>query len=85
MPRYSDEQYKRATALLKERDSLIADVARLSGVIDELTKLRETTRTRARRLKSAAIAHEIGVTQSWVEKLSEKRIVRAGLTNLNKP
>jgi predicted kinase len=75
MPRYSDEQYKRASALLKERESLIAD----SGVIDELTKLREATRTRARRLKSAAIAHEIGVTQSWVEQISEKRIVRGNL------
>ena len=74
--KYSDEQYKRAFALIKERESLIAEVAKLSGVIDSLTKLREATRTRARRLKSAAIAHELGVSQSWVEKISERRIER---------
>lgn len=74
--KYSDEQYKRAFALIKERDSLIADVAKLSGVIDQLTKIREETRTRARRLKSAAIAHELGVSQRWVEKISERRIKR---------
>lgn len=74
--KYSDEQYKRAFSLIKERESLIAEVAKLSGVIDSLTKLREATRTRARRLKSAAIAHELGVSQSWVEKISERRIER---------
>lgn len=76
MPRYSDEQYKKAASLIKERESLISEVAKLSGIIDELTKLREQTRTRARRLKSAAIAYEMGVSQSWVEKISERRIVR---------
>lgn len=74
--KYSDEKYKKAFSLIKERESLIAEVAKLSGVIDSLTKLREATRTRARRLKSAAIAHELGVSQSWVEKISERRIER---------
>lgn len=76
MPRYSDEQYKKASALLRERESLIADVAQLSGVIDALTKLREATRTRARRLKSAAIAYDLGVSKTWVDKISEGKILR---------
>lgn len=74
--KYSNEQYKAARALLEKRERLIAKVAEISAAIDTLTRLREETRTEARRLKSAAIAHDLGVSQSWVEKISECRIVR---------
>lgn len=74
--KYSDEKYIMVKSLLQKRERLIADVAKLSAEIDRLTKLREQTRTEARRLKSAAIAYELGVSQSWVEKVSECRVVR---------
>jgi hypothetical protein len=74
--KYSDEKYIMVKSLLQKREGLIADVAKLSAEIDRLTKLREQTRTEARRLKSAAIAYELGVSQSWVEKVSECRVVR---------
>ena len=74
--KYSDEQYKKAMAILDKRESLIAEVAKISKEIDRLIKLREDTRTEARRLKSLAIADELGVSKSWVEKVSERRIVR---------
>ena len=44
--------------------------------LSRLTKLRESKRNDARQLKSAAIALEVGVSQSWVEKISECRIER---------
>ena len=74
--KYSDETYKEVFEKIKERDSLIAEVAKLSKIIADLTKLREQTRTRARRLKSSTIAADLGVSQSWVEKISERRINR---------
>lgn len=74
--KYSDEKYIMAISLLQKREKLIAEVAKLSKEIARLTKLREQTRTEARRLKSAAIADEIGVSQSWIEKISERRIER---------
>lgn len=74
--KYSDEKYIMVKSLLQKRERLISDVAKLSAEIDRLTKLREQTRTEARRLKSAAIAYELGVSQSWVEKVSECRVVR---------
>jgi len=74
--KYSDEKYIMAISLLQKREKLIADVAKISKEIARLTRLREQTRTEARRLKSAAIADEIGVSKSWVEKVSERRIER---------
>jgi len=74
--KYSDEKYIMAKSLLQKREGLIAEVANISFQIAELTRLREQTRTEARRLKSAAIAHEIGVSKSWVEKVSEGKVER---------
>lgn len=74
--KYPDEKYIAAKSLLQKREGLIAEVSKLSLCIETLTKLREDTRTEARRLKSAAIAHELGVSKSWVEKISEGRVVR---------
>lgn len=77
MPKkYSDDQYRKALDKIKEREKLIKRVAEISRQIEFLNTLREETRTNARRLKSAAIAHELGVSQSWVEKISERRIER---------
>jgi hypothetical protein len=74
--KYSDEKYIMAKSLLQKREGLIADVAKLSKEIARLTRLREETRTEARRLKSIAIAGELGVSKSWIEKVSERRIER---------
>lgn len=77
MPKkYSDDQYRKAIDKIKEREKLIKRVSEISRHIEWLTMLREETRTNARRLKSAAIAHDLGVSQSWVEKISERRIER---------
>jgi hypothetical protein len=74
--KYPDEKYIMAMSLLQKREKLIADVANISTQIEQLTKLREETRTKARRLKSAAIAHDIGVSKSWVDKVSDGRVTR---------
>ena len=74
--RYPDEKYRAAKVMLDKRESLIREVRNISKEIARLTKLRESKRTDARRLKSAAIALEVGVSQSWVEKISERRIER---------
>lgn len=74
--KYPDEKYIAAISLLQKREKLIAEVSKISFQIAELTRLREATRTEARRLKSAAIAYELGVSQSWIEKVSEGRVVR---------
>jgi hypothetical protein len=74
--KYSDEKLIKARAMLKERDALIAEVSKISKEIARLTKLREDTRTQARRLKSAAIAYELGVTTSWVKGVAEGRLNR---------
>jgi len=62
--KYSDEKYIMAKSLLQQRENLIAEVSKISFQIAELTRLREATRTQARRLKSAAIAHELGVSKA---------------------
>lgn len=74
--KYSDEKYIMAKSLLQEREKLIAEVSNISFQIAELIILREEARTKARRLKSAAIAYELGVSQSWVEKISEGKVFR---------
>ncbi len=74
--KYPDEKYIMAKARLQERDRLNSEVSKISFQIAELTRLRDATRTEARRLKSAAIAYEIGVSKSWVEKVSDGRVVR---------
>lgn len=74
--KYPDEKYIIAKSLLQKRESLIAEVSKISLQIAELIRLREKTRTEARRLKSAAIAHDLGVSKSWVEKVSEGRVIR---------
>ena len=74
--KHPDEKYIMAKARLQERDELIAEVSRISFQIAELTRLREQTRTKARRLKCAAIAYELGVSQNWVERVSDGRITK---------
>jgi len=74
--KYPDEKYYAAKTLLDKRESLIKEIRKISKDISRLTKLREETRTEARRLKSSAIAQNLGVSQSWVEKISEYRVVR---------
>lgn len=74
--KYPDEMYYAAKILVDKRESLIKEIRKISKEIARLTKLREETRAEARRLKSAAIAHDLGVSQSWVEKISECRVVR---------
>lgn len=74
--KYSDETYYAVKMRVDQRDHLIKEVRKISKEIARLTKLREETRTEARRLKSSAIAIDLGVSQSWVEKISECRVVR---------
>lgn len=74
--KYPDEMYYAAKIKLDHREHLIKEVRKISKEIARLTKLRADTRTEARRLKSAAIAQDLGVSQSWVEKISECRVVR---------
>lgn len=74
--KYSDELYYAAKIKLDHRENLIREIRKISKEIARLTKLREETRMEARRLKSAAIAQDLGVSQSWVEKISECRVVR---------
>ena len=74
--KYSDEKYKIVLSRLQEREKLIKSVANISRQIADLMALRDEARTAARRLKSAAIAWEVGVSQSWVEKISERKIKR---------
>lgn len=74
--KYPDEKYIMAKSLLQKRENLISEAAKISFQIAELTRLREIKRTEARRLKSAAIAHDLGVSKSWVEKVSEGRVIR---------
>lgn len=74
--KYGDDKYIMAISLLQKRDRLLDEVSKISFQIAELTRLREKTRTEARRLKSVAIAQEIGVSKSWVEKISEGRVAR---------
>lgn len=74
--KYSDEKYIAARYLLDQRDKLINQVSSISAEIQRLTKLREDTRIEARRLKSDAIAYRLGVSTSWVEKVSEGRVTR---------
>lgn len=71
-----DEKYIMAKALLQKRDELITEVSKISFQIAELTRLREKTRTEARRLKSAAIAHDLGVSKGWVDRVSDGRITK---------
>ncbi len=74
--KYPDETYYAVKMRVDQRDHLIKEVRKISKEIARLTKLREETRTEARRLKSSAIAIDLGVSQSWVEKISECRVVR---------
>ena len=74
--KYPDEKFIMAKCLIQSRENLLAEVSKISAEINRLIKLREEIRTKARRLKSAAIAHEIGVSKSWVEKVSEGRVTR---------
>ena len=74
--KYPDETYYEVKMRVDQRDHLIKEVRKISKEIARLTKLREETRTEARRLKSSAIAIDLGVSQSWVEKISECRAVR---------
>jgi len=74
--KYPDEKYYAAKTLLDKRVSLIREIRKISKEIARLTKLREETRAEARRLKSSTIAQNLGVSQSWVEKISEYRVVR---------
>lgn len=74
--KYPDEIYYAAKIKLDHREHLIKEVRKISKEIARLTKLREETRTEARRLKSANIASDLGVSQSWIEKISECRVVR---------
>lgn len=72
--KYTKEQYEKAAAMISERKSLLAEVSMISAQIETLVKLRDRMRTRARRLKSVAIAHETGTHKAWVDKISEGRI-----------
>lgn len=74
--KYPDETYYAVKMRVDQRDHLIKEVRKISKEIARLTRLREETRTEARRLKSSAIAIDLGVSQSWVEKISECRVVR---------
>ena len=74
--KYTDETYYAVKMRVDQRESLIREVRKISKEIARLTKLREETRTEARRLKSSAIAIDLGVSQSWVEKISECRVIR---------
>lgn len=74
--KYPDETYYAVKMRVDQRDHLIKEVRKISKEIARLTKLREETRTEARRLKSGAIAQDLGVSQSWVEKISECRVIR---------
>lgn len=74
--RYPDEKYIEAKALLNQRDAYIKEVAKISKEIKRLTALRDQVRTEARRLKSSNIAQDLGVSQSWVEKIAECRHTR---------
>lgn len=74
--KYPDEIYYAAKIQIDKREALIKEVRKISKEIARLTKLREETRTEARRLKSANIARDLGVSQSWIEKISECRVVR---------
>ncbi len=74
--KYPDEIYYSAKIKLDQREVLIKEIRKISKEIARLTKLREETRTEARRLKSANIARDLGVSQSWIEKISECRVVR---------
>ncbi len=73
----TDNQYLAAMAMIKRRESIIAEVARISRQIDELVRLRAETRTEARRLKSSSIAEITGLPVVTVERISERRSKRA--------
>lgn len=73
---YDDEKYFAAKELVDKREGFIKEIRKISKEIERLTKLRQEIRQEARKLSSEKISQKLEVSQNWVERISECRVVR---------